>query len=61
MFNQVDDKCLQFIKQEQHQFRKGDQEENKILGDKVELCLSNIYLSASHILSYKWSYKKTVN
>ncbi|CAG8542812.1 5408_t:CDS:2, partial [Cetraspora pellucida] len=61
MFSRADDECLHFICQEQYQFRRGGPEEDKTLNDEMELYPNNIYLPASHTLSYRWSYKKTMD
>ncbi|CAG8702987.1 7932_t:CDS:2, partial [Cetraspora pellucida] len=61
MFSRADDERLQFIHKEQHRFQKGGQEEDESLGDEAELHPNNIYLPASHTLSYRWSYKKTMD
>ena len=57
----MDDEHLQFIRKEQCRFLKGGYEEDESLGDEAELHPDNIYLPASHTLSYRWSYKKTMD
>ncbi|CAG8740582.1 16303_t:CDS:1, partial [Cetraspora pellucida] len=61
MFSHVDDKCLQFVCKEQHRFKKKGHEEDESLRDEAELHSDNIYLPASHMLSFRWSYKKTMD
>ncbi|CAG8469069.1 4809_t:CDS:1, partial [Cetraspora pellucida] len=61
MFSCADDECLQFVYKEQHKFKKEGQEEDKSLRDEAELHPDNIYLSASHMLLFRWSYKKTMD
>ncbi|CAG8845107.1 5446_t:CDS:2, partial [Gigaspora margarita] len=61
MFSRAEDEQLQFIRKEQYRFRKGGQEEDESLSDKAELYPEGIYLPASHTLSFRWSYKKTMD
>ncbi|CAG8664149.1 16506_t:CDS:2, partial [Cetraspora pellucida] len=69
MFSRADDERLQFIRKEQHRFQKGGQEEDESLGDEAETHPNNIYLLASHTLSYRcilknnqcrWNYSQTI-
>ncbi|CAG8732278.1 1758_t:CDS:2, partial [Cetraspora pellucida] len=61
MFSRADDERLQYICQEQHRFKKKDYENDETVYDEAELYPKNIYLPASHTLSYRWSYKKTMD
>ncbi|CAG8732347.1 11824_t:CDS:2, partial [Dentiscutata erythropus] len=61
MFSKAEDKRLQFIRKEQNRFRKGRLEKDESIDDKAELHPNIIYLPASHTLSFRWSYKKTMD
>ncbi|CAG8533214.1 16447_t:CDS:2, partial [Dentiscutata heterogama] len=61
MFSRADDERLQYIRQEQYRFKKKDYENDETVYDEAELYPKNIYLPASHTLSYRWSYKKMMD
>ncbi|CAG8558570.1 18939_t:CDS:2 [Dentiscutata erythropus] len=72
MFSRADDERLQFIRKQQNRFRRGGQEKDESLSDEAELNTENIYLPASHTLSYRcqrytqknnkcqWNYPKSI-